>query len=361
MKTASILVLICIMAAIQSSSAQTVAVGNCQSHIVSYSTISAAVAAVAPNSTVLVCPGTYPEQVTISQPLTLKGLKAGTGGYPVITVPTGGLEGDYPAQLLAQQPEPFGTWGPVDISNLIVDGAGSGFNCSNGDFTGITYVYASGSLHNVEVRNQNPGGCGFGISLAGSNVGIATVKVVNSSIHDFDNTGIEASDGGGSNFEVTLTSNQIISTNPSVQAGVEYGFAQGLAEHNLIILASGIGLDLDNFFCCMTANENSISGSNVGIYLGGNDFGSTTTVTRNLVENNGTGIFMYFGGGEHVINSNFILQSSTAAIDLSCSSPAIAEHNVIFSAPIGIADIPSGDTVTQNGFLNVATTTTVCP
>jgi len=79
--------------AAQNSSAQTtVAVGNCRPPLVSYSTISEAVAAVTPNSTVLVCPGTYPEQVTITQALKLKGLKD-EAGYPVITVPSGGLVG----------------------------------------------------------------------------------------------------------------------------------------------------------------------------------------------------------------------------------------------------------------------------
>jgi len=82
---------VCVILAAQTSSAQTVAVGNCRPRLVSYSTISAAVAAVTPNSTVKVCPGTYPEQVTITQPLTLKGLNDGTSARAIITVPRGGL------------------------------------------------------------------------------------------------------------------------------------------------------------------------------------------------------------------------------------------------------------------------------
>jgi pectin methylesterase-like acyl-CoA thioesterase len=93
-----------VILAAQSSSAQTiVAVGNCRPHLVSYSTISEAVASVTPNSTVLVCPGTYPEQVTITQPLILKGLTSVIGTRMVLV------------QGISVQ----GT-GPVDISNVVV-------------------------------------------------------------------------------------------------------------------------------------------------------------------------------------------------------------------------------------------------
>jgi len=49
------------------------AVGTCKPTLPSFASISVAVSSVPPSSTVLVCPGTYKEQVTISQPLTLQG------------------------------------------------------------------------------------------------------------------------------------------------------------------------------------------------------------------------------------------------------------------------------------------------
>ena len=342
-------------------SAQTVAVGNCRPQLVSYPTISAAVAAVAANSTVLVCPGTYPEQVTIAQALTLKGLKAGTGAYPVITVPSGGLAGSYPAQLSAEQPEPYGAFGPVNISNLVVDGNGSGVDCTTGGLLfGIEYVFASGSLDNVEVRNQNPGGCGYGISLSGDAFTPNTVNLRNSRIHNFDNTGLSASSGGGSGFVVNLAYNWIAATSPSVQAGVLYDLAQGLATHNIIAVGGQDGLVLDNFFCCMTASENTITGSNIGIYMGGSYTFATTTVTHNGLFNNGTGIFIFQSQGIDIVSSNAILQSSTAGIDVDCSPQTTAENNAIFNAPIGIANITTGDTVTGNVYHGVPTKTTTC-
>ena len=77
----------------QSLSATTVVVGpsTCKSTLKHYSTIQSAVSAVPWGTTVMVCPGSYPEQVTVTQPLTLEGITDGTGSAAVITVPGGGF------------------------------------------------------------------------------------------------------------------------------------------------------------------------------------------------------------------------------------------------------------------------------
>ena len=67
------------------------AVGTCKPRLISFATISAAVAGVPPGSTIQVCPGVYPEQITISQPLTLQGIASGNQDQSVITVPSTGL------------------------------------------------------------------------------------------------------------------------------------------------------------------------------------------------------------------------------------------------------------------------------
>jgi hypothetical protein len=348
----------CLSLAAQTSSAQTVAVGNCRPHYISYSTISEAVGAVPPPTTVLVCPGTYPEQVVITTPMTLKGLSLGTGSNPVITVPGGGLVGS--AQLSAQQAT-YDTFGPVNISNLIVDGTGAAINCATGELIGIEYVFANGTLEHVEVRNQSPGGCGFGIMLIGGDLESNSVNIKNSSIHDFDNTGVSADSNGGSGFLVNLTSNSIASTGSSVQAGVVYDMAQGTAAHNTIEVGGQTGLSLENYFCCATASQNTITGSAVGIYMGGSYTNATTTVTHNSLFKNGTGIMIYNGGGIEIIGSNAIVQSSTAGIDAGCASNTTVKYNTIFNAPVGIENIGSGDTVVPNDFYSVPTTTTTCP
>jgi hypothetical protein len=332
-----------------------VAVGNCRPHLVSYSTISEAVAAVPANATVLVCPGTYPEQVTITQPMTLRGLSDVTRARAVIAVPSGGLVTNAgQADQLLVQGKTLGDFGPVNIINLVVDGTGSGFDCtSGGEFAGIEYLFASGSLENSEVRNQNPGGCGFGLFLVGSPGATDTVNVRTSDIHDFDNTGVLVTSNGSSSFLVNLDSNQIESTSATVQAGVEYELADGVVARNTVDVGGQFGLLLGNFFRGMTATGNTIIGSNVGIRSGC----CSATINRNILFNNGTGISVFSSAD---VKSNTIVQSRITAIDVGCSEEATAENNIIVNSPIGIAEVNTGDIFKGNVLYGVTTPTTPC-
>jgi hypothetical protein len=337
-----------------------VAVGNCRPHLVSYSTISEAVAAVPANATVLVCPGTYPEQVTITQPLTLKGLNEGPASEVVITVPSSGMvpsAGD--AEQLYVQGTDSVAFGPVNISNLVVDGSGSGVDCSTGSLVGIEYQYSSGSLENVEVRNQNPEGCGSGIFVIGSPfIETGKVNVRKSSIHEFDDTGVLAISGGLTGFLVNLTSSSIESASASVHAGVYYQFAYGLVARNTVSVAGEFGLLLENFFGSMAISENTIIGSNVGIFSGTGD--SANAITHNNLSNNGTGILVSGLHGSPVVKSNTIVQSSTVGIDVDCSQETTVENNVIAGAPVGIANVNAADIVKRNAFYGVMAATTPC-
>jgi pectin methylesterase-like acyl-CoA thioesterase len=71
----------------------TVVVGAsaCQPGFAHYSTIQAAASAVPAGGTLLVCPGTYPEQIQVTTPLTLRGVTMGNSDAAVIVPPTGGL------------------------------------------------------------------------------------------------------------------------------------------------------------------------------------------------------------------------------------------------------------------------------
>ena len=119
-----------------------------------YSTIQSAVSAAPPGGTVLVCPGTYPEQVEITQPLTLKGVQVGGKDAAVITSPSGGvvtntslLRTGTPAaaQVLVQNTT------EVNITNLTMDGTGNKIpSCGTSvSFIGIYYQIASGTVNGV--------------------------------------------------------------------------------------------------------------------------------------------------------------------------------------------------------------------
>src|SRR5437660_1480892 len=120
-------------------------VGGCKtgSGYVNFTTISAAVAGVPAGSKIQVCPGVYPEQVTITQPLTLQGIASNNSNRAVIAInPTGGLatnvtsiigQGLY-AQVLVQNVNPPG---PVNITGITVDGGGGNVGCSTSVGVGI--------------------------------------------------------------------------------------------------------------------------------------------------------------------------------------------------------------------------------
>lgn len=202
--TLSLAIVVTVFAGIQTALAGTYAVGTCRPQLHSYSTISAAVSAVPASSTVVVCPGIYPEQVSITQPLTLEGVSSGNSGRAVITVPisvTGlpqlavnsssvlfpSVNGEVAAQLLVQNINPPG---PVTISNITVDGTGgNGGDCLNSDgfvVAGIFFFGASGLINHATTRHQSTGGCGVGIMAENESGTAESVNIINNSVHDAD-------------------------------------------------------------------------------------------------------------------------------------------------------------------------------
>src|SRR5437660_1894536 len=166
------------------------AVGTCKPSLPSFTTISAAVSTVPPGSTVLVCPGTYPEQVTIAQPLTLKGISSGNAGQAVITVPGSGLAAvttgfGYSIAAMVDV-----TAASVNISNITVDGTGN--NVISQWLAGFLYNDgSSGTVNEITARNLNTsGGTGTGVWAENSTETSESVTITNSSFHDIDNSAV---------------------------------------------------------------------------------------------------------------------------------------------------------------------------
>ena len=136
--------------AVQPLLASHVQVGSCKPNHRCYATISDAVSGVPSGSTVFVCPGTYPEQVTITQSLDLTGVAAGTADQVLITVPSGGLLAKTASmfgQSVAAQVNVEGA-GRVNITNITVDGTGGGLGC-------ISNTLGRGNLLRLQfVRNH---------------------------------------------------------------------------------------------------------------------------------------------------------------------------------------------------------------
>src|SRR6267143_725845 len=169
------------------------AVGTCKPSLPSYATISGAVSGVPPGSTVLVCPGTYPEQVTIAQPLTLKGITSANAGQAVITVPGSGLAVVTTGFgfSIASQVAVTATAGPVNISDITVDGTGNTVGGYPTWLVGILYDDgSSGTVNEVTVRNLSNSGAAMGTWAENSTATNESVTIENSSFHDIDDTAV---------------------------------------------------------------------------------------------------------------------------------------------------------------------------
>src|SRR6202030_893574 len=137
--------------------AATLTVGTCPA--AGFSTIQSAVNAAHAGDTVNVCPGSYPEQVSINKSLTLQGIAVGNQDAAVIAAPAGGLVANATdprtgfgeaAQVLVTPGTKRST--SVKLQNLTIDGLNNGIVGCTPTFPmvlGILYQDAGGTVSNV--------------------------------------------------------------------------------------------------------------------------------------------------------------------------------------------------------------------
>lgn len=298
-------------------------VGTCK--FPSFPDIQTAVDQVPPGSTVLVCPGSWAVQVTISQPLTLQGMNISNMEQTVITVPSGGLSAISSSSSGSVAPQLIVNAAPVNIVNLTIDG--TGYTCSGAHETGIYYsATSSGTTKGVEIRNE---GCtGIGILAENSS---ASVTITDSNIHNVDSQGIVES-----GFGATITGNEVAgsafgisSTGGSVSRNVVSGGSQGI-----VIGPSGL------------ASNNTVRNtSNTGIFTT-----SSGATTGNTLVDTGTAISI-FGSG--AVQSNLIINANTG-IEFNCTTGVTVTKNTISSATTGLDQVPAAF-VGTNSIYNAAT------
>ena len=340
-------------------------VGGCKtgSGYVNFSTISAAVIGVPAGATIQVCPGVYPEQVTIMQPLTLQGIRSGNANRAVITInPNGSLAPNvtssinglaFYAQVLVQNLNPAG---PVNIIGITVDGSGDNSGCSAETLAGIFYASStSGTVNEVTARNQVNGGCGWGIWVENGAASSQTIIIENSSVHNggFDGGGITAA---SVNPQPTLSST--ISGNFLSNAGF-FGIddsSSGVIAGNVITSGSAgpaIFVNADS----LTVSANTLADSGMGIETKG-----ASTVVANKLSNVGDSIAL-FPDVAATIKSNTI-KNTFFGIDFSGgSSSGTISGNSLNDSLCGFANW-AGPTIFGNSLYNidsVQTTSASCP
>jgi parallel beta-helix repeat protein len=336
-----------------------VAVGPsaCQPSLVHFSTIQAAVNAAPFNTIILVCPGTYPEQVVISQPLTLQGVPDGTGNAAVITVPAGNLVtngtaalyGPVSAQLLVEN-----TVG-VMVSDIAIDGAGG--TCAAGANREIGILFtnvgvpidgtSAGKIQNVAVRNIS--NCNLGEGIVSDN---SYLTIAYDSVHNVDLSCVNI--GGGNN---NISSNSIQGCVNGIV--LNNSPASTLVSRNSLaaLTYNGNGIYV-NYGAAAQVTSNTIEASPGPLFYGILLYGSRsgTKAIGNKVSANGYGIVLYYSSNT-TVQSNIVNDASLGIYDTYSFGGNIITKNIVNEANYGVFEFsPANDIFVPNSLYNVVVT-----
>jgi parallel beta-helix repeat protein len=267
-----------------------------------FTSVQAAINAADAGSTVQVCPGTYPEILTITKNLTVKGVAAGKNNDVVISVPstgvppnqTNGIFGKLASQVYILK-------AVVNLSNITIDGGGGTTCTPDVHQVGVLFQAAGGSMMNSSV--VDPPQCGepisafldltsnfkftnnylsacYGICVEvdyGSNTTV-TNNLMNSLTTAF--TGIEVQQlggpatisgnilGGGYYFSIESQNSSAVTITDNTMSVGPGGYGVGVFAGTQVVISG-----------------NKASGGYAGIYLDDNSVTGGNTVTKNTVIN----------------------------------------------------------------------------
>ena len=375
-------------------------VGTCKPGKADFTTIQEAVTAVPSGSTIDVCPGTYPEQVTIHQSLTLQGVQSGNDGSVVISAPSNGL-------LSAMVPVGFPvsaqvtvsrTDGPVNISGLTVDGTGITAGTPGSAVAGILYNSSSGTLNHILMQNLAPTSTEvFGAVFRDDGSVSPTDTIQNSAVY-LPNTGGGEIVGIAASTAVSGTTNHLVSSSGTITMSVSNNYVSvgpsgapsfGItAELNVAATISGntvtefvltpaptngffeTGIFVDFASAPIKINGNSVLDALDSIVLDGST--SSINIVNNVLAPSNTGITIEQPSGA-TITSNQIVPANIkltgapnlpVGIDFLCFAPLpTASGNIFMGTAVALADVPSGMSLQKNAgtFINVPTVEQLCP
>lgn len=362
-----------LLSAAQSLKAAIYYVGSC--HSGSYGTIQSAVSGVPSGSTIKVCPGTYAEQVIISQPLTLEGITSSNSSQVFVAMPSAGLTTTTSITEGTLAPQVWASVGPVNITGITIDGTATSSNCPSTPpfpwYTGIFYsTGSSGTLKGLEVQNQNCNGFGTGIIIENGSGTSESVTIEDSSVVNDTSGGILAwTYPTDSTLSATIKNNYVSTINDAINVGntsgsvsnnyISGGFNGVFANSSLstitgnTIVGESYGISVET--ASVVVSGNAISNSTYGgIFVDNGSAGST--ITSNQISNSGReGI--YLNTGDVTIKSNTII-SNPIGIEFRCNAGNTVSGNTINGATTGFDSFPAG--TTSGNFYNVVTITTGC-
>jgi parallel beta-helix repeat protein len=321
-----------------------------------FPTIQSALDASPAPDTVEVCPGQYPEQVTITKPVTLEGIDEGNGALAQIILPASPTANATIAggqSVTAQVYVNNVSGGSVNLTNLDVNGMGFG-SYGEGYIVGVLYNDSSGTINHVITSSQNANSGSAGVTVIGFGMYILggsskpSVTVENSSVHDFTQAGIFAvGTTTAADLTVSIKNNVISSasqstynlvveegSDPTVSGNVVSGGLFGIlivsSEGSITgntVLGSYVGIDL-------SADGPSVTSNNIyGTIQDGIDV-QVPSLKASVVENNTI----------KTVNQPGSTVTTGTGIELNCNniSSSKVNSNTIMDASLGYGDAPAG-------------------
>jgi hypothetical protein len=295
-------------------------VGTCKAGT-QFTTIQAALNKSPSANVIEVCPGTYPEQLTIINAVTLEGIASGNSAQVRITSPAGGLVTN--ATINGSDPAAVHVFvknatGAVNLTNLTVDSSNNKV-MSFVFLVGVLYQHSPGTVNHVIAVHQQANELGYGIYMEGGSSN-PSVTVENCSVHDFDFGGIYVTGplgptdiAGSSGFTSDIPTGQIT-------AKVENNFVYSATEDTINMLFGSSTVDTVTGNISLNSGLLGTFGMTVDANTGTVISGNTIIGTQTGISLEDDGIFLNVNLKTSQITGNTIQDTSFDGIDLNCKT-----------------------------------------
>jgi len=335
-------------------------VGTCKAGT-QFSSIQAALDAAPSPNVVEVCPGTYAEQITIINAVSIEALSINNSSYVHITVPSGGLTTNTTinggATSAAAHVFVKNATGEVNLTGLTVDSTGN--NVPTGAaLVGVLYQHSPGTVNRVIAAHQVSGqSTGYGIYMEGGSSN-PSITVENCSVYDFDFGGIYVTGPAGPTIVGPDATENVTG---QITAKVTNNFVNTIAAPGTISmlfgsstvdtvtgnLSAGADRGADGMYieanAGSTFSDNTIINSTVGITL----LADGPSVTDNKLYNDGNSgpgaIAVYANLTTSKIAGNLIQNAQSDGINLDCNTVGtLVNSNTFEYMTQGFLNAPSG-------------------
>lgn len=295
-----------------------------------------------------VCAGTYAEQLTIDKPVEIRGENGA-----VLVPPVAGMTSNaadlfittlpIAAAVLVQNTK------DVSIERLTIDGTNNGIVSCNPKLVGILFQNASGEVEEVVVRKfltAMPEFCGgkggHGVFVQSDGLGRSKVKVTNSSIHHFEQSGIRGEQPG---TDIRVKENVVTGRGPTPLFTTGSDPAPGFSQRGIEIAFGATGSIEENTVVGYSFDDSAATAIEVFSANG-------VKILKNIVGNSQQGITVFFAD-DCKVEGNAIFSIDVGSGILFFGNRNKAENNTITNAGSVFTDPFTGLPVSTAGVLLV--------